>query len=173
MDIKLRDELAKEIFEEVKPSNPHGPQDDLYFGMPYCSNATAQARRIADRILSKFTPIEPAPKPVEDTDARELVEKTQAMLLERFSSSQHQPCTPGCPSAPHIHQMSRDEALLLKLATALELKLPTPPNPAEPVVKAIQKIREENLRGERASITFDPDELDAETDLDGDPITKD
>jgi len=55
MDIRLRDQLAREIFEDIKPSNPHGPQDDLYFGMPYCSYQTEQAKRIAERILEKFT----------------------------------------------------------------------------------------------------------------------
>ena len=54
MDLQVRDKLAREIFEDIKPSNPHGPQDDLYFGMPYCSYQTEKAIKMATRLLEKF-----------------------------------------------------------------------------------------------------------------------
>lgn len=52
------DTLARLIFDEIKPVNPHGSQDDLYFGMPYCSHATEKAKRMASNILEKYEVIE-------------------------------------------------------------------------------------------------------------------
>lgn len=60
MNERIKRKLAEEIFEEIKPSNPHGPQSDLYFGMQYCNYENKQAVRIAERIMSQFDVAEKA-----------------------------------------------------------------------------------------------------------------
>lgn len=46
-----RRELATIIFEIIKPSNPHGPQSDLTYGMQYTAFHNERADQIADAIF--------------------------------------------------------------------------------------------------------------------------
>lgn len=48
------DELARLVFEDVQPTNPHGSQSDLYYGMPYCKYESERALKIARNILAKY-----------------------------------------------------------------------------------------------------------------------
>lgn len=153
MNTYLRDQLAREIFEDIKPGNPHGPQSDLYFGMPYCSHQTQQARNIADRILNNFKVVE------ENAKARKLIEEARNAVVASFNSPNRQFCTPGCPSGEHAHDFNSTEALLIKLADGMEDLLPPAPNPAQPVIDAIEKVKKEVLAGHRASITIDLDTM--------------
>lgn len=45
--------LAVAIWEHIQPGNPHGPQDDLYFDMPYVRDSAERATRIANDLLEK------------------------------------------------------------------------------------------------------------------------
>jgi len=51
MSQKLNEDLlARQIFEFVKPNNPHGPRSDLMFGDHYCESATKLSKKIAKSI---------------------------------------------------------------------------------------------------------------------------
>lgn len=43
--------LAVAIWHHIQPGNPHGPQDDLYFDMPYVRDSAETATRIANDLL--------------------------------------------------------------------------------------------------------------------------
>lgn len=45
--------LAVEIWEHIQPPNPHGPQKDLYFDMPYVREYAEQATIIANDLIAK------------------------------------------------------------------------------------------------------------------------
>lgn len=167
MNFRLRDNVAREIFEFIKPSNPHGPQDDLYFGMPYCSHETEKARKIADRLLEKFKVVE------DDTRLRTLIDKARENVTTALNNPNRQACTPGCPSGDHEHGPNDNESLLLQLSYAVESLLPSRPEPTDAMASLLQAIsnaRHEALTNNRASVTIDLDKLSPETDIDGNPI---
>lgn len=119
MNSRLRDTLAEEIFEKIKPSNPHGSQSDLYFGMPYCKAQTEQARAIADSILSKFVLAE------ENSESRKLIARARELVELNTADPNRRACTPGCPRTEHEHALNETETLLIRLAGSLERALPT------------------------------------------------
>ena len=162
----LRDELAKEIFEDIKPSNPHGSQSDLYFGMPYCSYQTEQARKIADRILANFHLV------AENPSFRRLTQDARNKVIASFNSPNRGFCTPGCPSGEHEHGFTETEDLILKLVAAVETLLPASRNPAQPVLDAIERVKAEIRNGHVASTTIDLDKLgkDSDDDEEDEPI---
>lgn len=45
--------LAETIWKFIQPGNPHGPQADLYFEMPYVRDSAELATRIANKLIEK------------------------------------------------------------------------------------------------------------------------
>lgn len=51
--------VANVIWEHIQPGNPHGPQSDLFFHMPYVRDYAEQATRIAQDLIGKGWVIPP------------------------------------------------------------------------------------------------------------------
>ena len=45
--------LAESIWKHIQPGNPHGPQSDLYFEMPYVRDSAERATRIANELIEE------------------------------------------------------------------------------------------------------------------------
>lgn len=45
--------LAESIWKHIQPGNPHGPQSDLYFEMPYVRDSAERATRIANELIGE------------------------------------------------------------------------------------------------------------------------
>lgn len=64
--------IANVIWEHIQPGNPHGPQSDLFFHMPYVRDYAEQATRIAQDLIDKGwdLPEPEAPITAEDLERR-------------------------------------------------------------------------------------------------------
>lgn len=114
IDSRMANQLARHIFEFIKPSNPHGPQDDLYFGMPYCSHQNAQATKIATSILENFNLVSDSPAlRAQIAESRELIEQSK-------KDPNNRACNPLCPSGPHDHELSHELSKLQQITDSLE-----------------------------------------------------